>query len=184
MDVSTGVGAKASAALHGRPGLGVGAVIRHDAVVVCRGPDGRIKWVDGGSNLIMTVGLNDIGDQYYGGSTYTAAHYIGLRGTGSPVAGDTMSSITNWTEITAYDESTRQTLTLGSFSSGSANNTGNEAVFTASGTATVAGVFCTTDNTKSGTTGVLVWAVDFSASRSVVDDDTLTVTVTCSFASA
>jgi len=57
-------------------------------------------------------------------------------------------------------------------------------VFTINGTATVAGAFITSSNTKSGTTGTLYGAVDFSSSRSVISGDTLTVTVTLTAASA
>jgi hypothetical protein len=50
----------------------------------------------------------------------------------------------------------------------------------------VGGAFLTSNNTKGGTTGILFSAVDFSApgDRSVVDNDTVTVTYTFSLDAA
>jgi len=83
-----------------------------------------------------------------------------------------------WSEITAYSECNRQFLTLGSVSGGSANNAASKATSSINGTATVAGAFLTTNNTKSGTTGTLVGATDFGSARSVESGDSLQVTVT------
>jgi hypothetical protein len=59
-------------------------------------------------------------------------------------------------------------------------------VYTINGTTTVGGAFLTSSNTKSGTTGTLFSAVDFSApgDRSVVANDTVTVTYTFSLDAA
>lgn len=155
----------------------------HYFEVVCRDADGNVKWVDGGKNLITTEGLNDMGDKYYKGSAYTAAFYVGLLGDETGIAaGDTLASHAGWVEFTSYTGN-RQTLTLGSFSAGSANNTGNEAVFSCTGSGTVGGCFVCTVNT--GTAGVLTGEVAFTGGdKTVANTDTLTVTVTVSFASA
>ena len=110
----------------------------------------------------------------------------GLTGTTpSPAAGDTMASHSGWTEVTAYDESVRQTLTLGSVSAGSVSNTASKAVFTVSTNSTViGGAFTVTDNTKGGSTGTLYGIGAFSADRTLNDDDVLNVTVTCTAAAA
>lgn len=152
--------------------------------IECFDKHGRLKWIEEVDNLVVNVGLDDILDKYYKGSTYTAAHYMGLKGTGSAAAGDTMSSHAGWSEITAYDESTREVITLGSVSSQSVDNSASVCTFTISGTTTVYGVFVTTDNTKGGTSGTLVAVVDFSSSRAVVDDDVINVTATFTAASA
>lgn len=146
----------------------------------CRDRDGNLKWVEQVDNLVVTVGLTDLVDKYFKGSAYTAAWYVGLKGAGTIAAGDTMASHGGWSEITAYSEANRQALTLGTVSGGSASNTLSKAVFTINGTATVAGAFLSTSNTKGGTTGTLYGATDFSSSRGVESGDTLSITVTVS----
>lgn len=166
---------------HRRQGQMVASVgISHHYHVVCRGADGKIKWEDHSDNLVVTTGLNDILDKYYKGSTYTAAHYVGLKLTGSVVAGDTMASHAGWSESTAYSQANRPTLTMGTVTSGSVDNSASKATFSINGTATITGAFVATNNTKGGTTGTLIGATDFSTSRSVINGDTLEVTVTAS----
>lgn len=156
------------------------AAFRNYYKVECYDKDGNLKWVDGGENIIVNTGLDDILDKYYKGSAYTAAHYVGLTdGTPTVAAGDTMSSHAGWSEVTAYSESVRQTLTLGSVSSQSVDNSASKASYSINGTATVGGFFLTTNNTKSGTTGTLVGAVAFTGGdKSVANGDTLNVTAT------
>ena len=146
----------------------------------CFGPDGKLKWVEELDNLVVTAGMNDILDKYYGGSNYTAAHYVGLKGAGTVAAGDTAASHAGWSEVTAYSESVRQTLTMAAASGGSKDNSASKATFSMNGAYTVAGAFVITDSTKGGTSGVLVGAGDFSASRSGGPGDTIQVTITAS----
>ena len=149
--------------------------------VVCRGPDGREKWRDEFDNLVVNAGLDDILDKYLKGSSYTAAFYVGLTaGTPSVAAGDTMGSHGGWTEVTAYDEGTRETLTLGSVSSQSVDNSASKASFTVSSDdTTIGGAFVTTDDTKGGSSGTLYGGGAFTAGdKTLDDDDTLEVTVT------
>lgn len=153
-------------------------------VVECFDKDGHLKWKEEVPNIVVNVGLDDLLDKYFKGSTYTAAFYVGLKGTGTAVAADTMASHASWSEITAYSEGTRQTLTLGTVSSQSVDNSASKASYSINGSATVAGAFVTTNNTKGGTTGTLYGAADFSSSRAVVNGDTLNVTVTLTAASA
>lgn len=149
--------------------------------VVCYAPDGSIKWEERKRNLLTNEGLNDLLDKYFKGSAYTAAWYVGLKGAGSAAAGDTLASHAGWTEITAYTGN-RQTLTLGTVSSQSVNNSASPAAFAITGTVTVAGAFLSTVAT--GTAGTLYSAADFSASRSVASGDTINVTASLSFSSA
>jgi hypothetical protein len=135
-------------------------------------------------NLVVNVGLADMNDKYFSGSGYTAAWYIGLYGAGSsndPAAGDTMASHAGWTEVTAYSQATRPAATFGSATVADPsviNNSGSVAVFSMNGTTTVGGAFLTSDDTKSGTSGILFSASDFQSpgDRSVVSGDTLNVT--------
>lgn len=138
---------------------------------------GRLQWAEAYENLIVNEGLDDMLDKYFKGSTYTAAHYVGLAdGTPTPAAGDTMSSHAGWSEVTAYSESNRQDFTPGTVSSQSVNNSSNKAVFSINGTTTVGGGFLTTNNTKSGTTGTLVAIGAFTGGdKSLGNGDSLSV---------
>lgn len=174
-DTTASAGARAGAGIVGKVGV---KSLYH---IECHGPDGRLKWADDIHNLVVTAGLNDLLDKTFKGSSYTAAWYVGLAdGTPTFAAGDTMSSHAGWVEITAYDEAVRQTLTLGSVSSGSVDNTASKAVFTiATNSTTIGGAFVTTNNTKGGSTGTLYGGGAFSAGDKTIDDnDTLTVTIT------
>lgn len=150
--------------------------------VECYDSEGNLKWSDRVYNLVTTEGLNDALTKYFKGSSYTAAWYVGLvNGGSSPTyaAGDTAASHAGWTEVTAYSESVRQTLTLGTASAGSIDNSASKAVFSINGTATVAGCFVISNSTKSGTTGVLYGEGNFTGgNKSVASGDTLNVTVT------
>ena len=156
-------------------------------VVECFDKDGNLKWREENHNLVVNVGLQDMNAKYFAGSSYTAAWYIGLYGSGStnnPAASDTMSSHAGWTEVTAYSQSTRPACTFGVPTTANpsvATNSASAASFSINGTTTVGGAFLTSNNTKSGTTGTLFSASDFTGGdRSVVSGDTLTVTYTFS----
>jgi hypothetical protein len=128
--------------------------------------------------------------QYFKGSAYTAAWYIGLYGaaaSNSPAAGDTMASHAGWTEIVPYSNATRPAATFGTATTANPSvqtNSASPASFTINATATVGGAFLVSNSTKSGTTGVLFSASDFTApgDRSVASADTLNVTYTFSLA--
>jgi hypothetical protein len=141
---------------------------------------GEVIWVEDGKNLIVDTGINNALDSWLKGSTYTAAFYVGLTaGSPTPNAADTMSSHAGWTEVTDYDEATREALVLGTVAAKSVSNTASKASFTIDDTATVGGAFLTTDDTKGGTSGTLISVKAFTGgNRSVVDDDVLNVTVT------
>jgi hypothetical protein len=142
---------------------------------VCYGADGKEKWRESVRNLVTTEGKNDLIDKYFKGSAYTAGWYLGLKGTGSPVVGDTLASHGGWSEITPYSGN-RPAITFGTTSAGS--NTATQVSITINATATVYGAIITSVN--SGTSGKLYSATDFSASRSVVSGDTINVIVTVS----
>ncbi len=108
---------------------------------------------------------------------------VGLKGTGTIAASDTMASHAGWTEITAYSQTARPNLVLGAVAAGSVDNSGSVAAFSITGTATVAGAFvCNLANKLA--TGLLYGAGDFGTARDVLSGDTLNVTVTGSITSS
>lgn len=139
--------------------------------------DGRVEEIEDW-NIIPNAALNDNLDVWLSGGTQDTTLFVGLKGTGAPAAGDTMASHAGWSEVTDYDEANRVAWTDGGVSSQSVSNSGSPAVFTINATVTVAGAFLTGVNTKGGTTGILYAVVNFSASKSLADNDTLTVTYT------
>jgi hypothetical protein len=147
-------------------------------IVECRDADGNLRWAEASDNLVVTVGKNDMEAKYFSGSSYTAAFYVGLKGTGTALAADTMASHASWSEIVPYSNSTRPAFTAGTPASGVVSNSGSVAVFNINATSTVYGCFITTDSTKSGTTGILFSASDFATARAVLSGDTLSVTYT------
>ena len=148
--------------------------------VECFDANGNLKWSDVIKNLVVTQGKNNMLDEYFEGSGYTPAWYLGLvDGATSPTynAADTMGSHAGWSEFTSYSEATRPAPTWSAASSGSKATTATS--FSISGSGTVAGAFMTTNSTKSGTTGTLYSAGNFTGgSRSVASGDTLNVTYT------
>ena len=146
--------------------------------------DGNLKWSEEVKNIVVNTGLDDLLNKYFKGSTYTAAFYVGLKNSGSAAAADTMASHSGWTENTTYSNANRQTLTLGTVSGQSVNNSASRATFNINGTTTISGAFVTTDNTKGGTSGTLYGAADFAVSRSLASGDTLFVTITLTAATA
>ena len=159
-------------------------------VVECFDKDGNLKWVAESDNLVVNVGLQYMAGVALTSTTQITAWYVGLFGaaaSNNPAAGDTMSSHIGWTEVTAYSESTR---VLASFAAATnanpsvVTNTASKAVFTINGTTTVGGAFLTSGSAKSGATGTLFSAADFSSpgDRSVVAGDVLNVTYTFSLA--
>jgi hypothetical protein len=143
--------------------------------VECIGEDGQVKWTEKYENLVTTVGKTDIIDKYFKGSAYTAAWYLGLKGTGTAAVGDTLASHAGWAEVNPY-AGNRPAITFGTTSGGS--NTATVVAYTINASATVAGAFVASAN--SGTSGTLYSAGDFATSRSVVSGDTLNVTLTVS----
>jgi hypothetical protein len=149
--------------------------------VECVGQDGQVKWTGDMSNLVVDEGLQDMNTQYFKGSTYTAAFFLGLI-TG-PASGttfapeDSLASHAGWTEFTSYTGD-RKAVTFGSATDASPsliNSTGSPSSFAVTGTAVVAGAFLCT--VASGTSGVLFSEADFDSpgDRSVVSGDTLNV---------
>jgi hypothetical protein len=154
-------------------------------LVECYDKEGNLKWKEDSKNLVVNVGLKDMNDKYFSGSSYTAAWYLGLitgpAASTTIAAGDTMSSHAGWTEDTSYSQANRPTCTFGAATTADPSvisNSASVAVFSINGTTTIAGAFLTSNNTKGGTTGILFSASDFQSpgDRAVVSGDTLNVT--------
>lgn len=132
--------------------------------------------------IVTTAGKNDLLTQYFKGSAYTAAWFVGLVDGGSAptyAAGDTMASHAGWTENVGYSNANRVTWTGGTAAAGSIDNSGSPAAFNINATGTIAGDFIVSNSTKSGTTGVLYSESNFTqGNRSVVSGDTLNCTAT------
>lgn len=156
----------------------------------CFDKDGNLKWEAECPNLVVNGGLQDMNNKYFLGSAYTATWYIGLYGasaSNNPAASDTMSSHAGWTEVVPYSQATRPACTFATPTTANpsvATNSASPAVYSINATATVGGAFLVSDNTKSGSTGTLYSASDFTSpgDRSVVSGDTLNVTYTLSLA--
>jgi hypothetical protein len=158
--------------------------------IECHDKDGNLKWTAESKNLVVNVGL-----QYMAGSALTSVTqittwYIGLYGaaaSNNPAAGDTMSSHAGWTEVVPYSNATRVTATFATATTANPSvvtNSASPATFNINASATVGGAFLTSGSAKSGTTGTLFSAADFSSpgDRSVVSGDVLSVTYTFSLA--
>lgn len=159
--------------------------------VQCFDKDGNLKWEDQMHNLVVDQGLQDMNTQYFKGSAYTAAFYLGLiSGPGAStvyVAADTLASHAGWAEFTNYSGA-RKAVTFGTATTADPSVIGNSAspaqFNITGGGGTVAGAFlCTVD---SGTSGVLFSEADFQSpgDRVVVSGDTLNVTYTFSLDAA
>jgi hypothetical protein len=183
------VGAQVSAGGGVENRVGAGGVFTFQ----CFDAQGNLKWEESTHNLVVNVGLKDMNDKYFSGSGYTAAWYLGLvtgPGAGNTyAAADTMASHAGWTEDTGYSQSTRPACSFGAATTADPSvitNSSSVAVFSINATTTVAGAFLTSDNTKSGTSGILFSVSNFTSpgDRSVVSGDTLNVTYTFSLDAA
>jgi hypothetical protein len=160
--------------------------------IQCFDAKGKLKWEAESKNLVVNVGLKDMNEKYFTGSTYTATWYIGLYGaaaSNTPAAGDTAASHAGWTEETGYSNANRPTATFGTSTTADPSvisNSASPASFSINATATIGGAFLISNNTKGGTTGILFSAADFQSpgDRSVVNGDTLNVTYTFSLDAA
>jgi len=149
---------------------------------VCYDSNGNVKWEEDIHNVVCTVGKNATLDSILGNSAQGAV-VMGLKGTGTALAADTMSSHSSWVEVGLANAPTysgnRPTPSFSAASAGS-KATSSAVSFTITSTGTVAGCFINIGGsaTKDTTTGILFSAGDFSSSKSVVNGDTIAVTYT------
>lgn len=161
-------------------GVVMGLDIHNFYRLVCRDAFGNINWEETIENLVTTEGKNDLLTNYFKGSAYTAAFYVGLVSGASPTfaAGDTDASHAAWTEFTGYSQATRPALVLGTASAGSIDNSASQAVFSINASGTIGGAFVDTSSAKSSTTGKLYGEAALGTARTVASGDTLNITCT------
>jgi hypothetical protein len=179
-----------SAGLVARTGAEFGARAGGVFHVECLDKDGNLKWKTSEHNLVVNEGLQEMNTEFFKGSAYTAAFFLGLiTGPGSGTtfaAADTLASKA-WTEFTDYAGS-RKAVTFGTATTADPSvisNSASPSAFTISGAGgVVAGAFLCT--VSSGTSGVLFSESDFQSpgDRTVVSGDTLNVTYTFSLDAA
>ncbi|MBI5634853.1 MAG: hypothetical protein HZA15_15405 [Nitrospirae bacterium] len=137
-----------------------------------------------GGGLVTTAGLNKGLDAIFKTGIASPAWYVGLKGSGTPDAADTMGSHASWAEITAYSNATRPALTCSTPSGGITNNTNDKATFNINGTTTIYGGFICDNSTKGGTTGTLYGVGDAVASKPAESGDTITAEIEITHTSA
>ena len=139
------------------------------------------KWDE--NNVCTDEGLNALLNVMFHAATQITTWYVALFETDTTPDGDTTYATPVFTESTAYDEATRPEYNEAAASSKVMTNSANKAVFTMSATKDIYGAALvgggtgasTKGNTDGG--GTLYCASKVSASKSVVDDDVLNVTV-------
>jgi hypothetical protein len=141
----------------------------------CYDKNGKKKWTENFRNTVMTVGKNYLLNNIFQLGTYTQAFYIGIMGTGTIGAPDTMASH-NWSETTAYSGTNRPAVSFSAASGGTSTCTANS--YSMTGTYTANGAFITTNQPVSGTTGTLYSAGTFATQRTGGNGDTINVTPT------
>jgi hypothetical protein len=147
-----------------------------------RNKDGKLLGIYEVPNGIVDVGLNHILETEFHSGSQVTTWYIGLIDNASfsaLAAADTMASHAGWVESADYTEANRPTWTAGA----AAARTITNAVtvdFSINATKTIKGIFITSNNTKSGTTGTLWSTAAFGSTVSVNNGDTLKVTYTLS----
>lgn len=150
----------------------------------CYDKDGNLKWEDSAKNLVVNTGLQSMNTEFFKGSSYSAAWYIGLVSNANfsaYAAGDTLTSHAGWEETVAYSGGNRATATFGTATTADPSvidNSGSPAVFNMTGTVTVRGAFLTDTQDNTDNTGLLFSVADFESpgNRAVVSGDTLNVT--------
>ena len=159
--------------------LGIGEIHYHNVYkITCLDSSGGVKWQDEVHNLVVNEGLLHTLDVVLGATAKTATWYIGLTNA-TPVfaAANTMVTHAGWTENVAYAAATRPALAFAAAATNSIAAT--QVSFAINGTGTAGGAFITSDNAKSGTTGLLYGGNAFNGGNKAVDNgDTLNVDVT------
>ena len=154
--------------------------------VRCVAPGGRVRWETETHNLVTNGGLQMLSQQFFAGSGYTAAWYLGLYGESTgPLATDTMSNHPSWTEFVGYSQTTRPQAVFGAATAASPSvisNSGAMAVFniTPVGPSLLGGIFLTTNPAKGGVLGELYSASPFPGTtyRTVYGGEALQVIYT------
>lgn len=155
-------------------GLKAGARVRGRWRIEHWRRDGLL-WVGEHDNIVVNQGLDDLLSITLAAGTQDTTWFVGLKGSGTPAAADTLASHATWSELTPYSGN-RIAWTAGAVSGQSVSNSASPAAFAITSSATVVGAFLCGVNT--GTSGRLYAVGNFAASRDVINGDTLNVTAT------
>jgi len=151
----------------------------------CFDKNGKLKWVDGFENLVVTAGRNALLDNTFNAAAGSVLWYIGLKDTGTILAADTMASHSGWATISPYSNANDPAWTKnGAASAGAMSNSSSKGVFNINATDDIYGAFLKDNNTVDSATGALFGGDDFASARSVVNLDTLNVQVDLSLTSS
>lgn len=139
-------------------------------------------------NLVPVAALNDCLSVWLKGGAQSSAWYAGVyKNNYTPLSTDTAATFPGAgvaNESTAYSESTRRQVTLGTIAGGAVDNSASKAEFTANDTETWYGMFISSISTKGSTSGTMISAVKFSAPKVVDAGTVLQVTAGFAFTSA
>lgn len=141
-----------------------------------------LKQKDSFDNGVTNIGKNSQLDVLFNSGTQITTWYLGQidnAGFTALAASDTMASHGGWVEFTTYTEATRPIWAPDAAASEQITN--SVAVnFNITGTATLHGIFVTSDNVKSGTTGTLWATAAYAGTIPVANGDLLKITYTVS----
>ncbi len=141
----------------------------------------RIKKQEGAfDNGVTNIGKNTQLDVIFNAGTQIVAWYLGLvddAGFTAFAASDTMASHGGWTEFTTYSEATRPQWSPDAAAAQQITNS-TPVNFNITGTATLQGIFVTSDNVKSGVAGTLWATASFAGTIPVANGDLLKITYT------
>jgi hypothetical protein len=142
----------------------------------CFDAEGNLKWEDTIHNTVTTVGKTDLIDKYFRGSAYTASWFLGLKGAGTAVVGDTAASHASWSEVNPYTGN-RPAITFGAAAAGVSVGAEISFTTTVAGPIAVTGAFITSVATGNG---ILYSAAEFTGgvTRTLYLNDVLKVTPT------
>jgi hypothetical protein len=148
-----------------------------------RDANGRLLGIYKAPNAVVTEGVNHILDTEFNSGAAVATWYIGLvdnAGWTTWAAAHTMASHAGWTEqSTCYSNATRPAWTCGAAATRSITNA-STVDFTCNASATLKGIFITSNSTKGGSNGTMWSEAAFSSTVTVANGDTLKVTYTLS----
>ena len=125
------------------------------------------------------------------GKTAAIGYYVGIFKTDvTPAAADTAAKLGSGNAYgacqatTDFDETVYENYTVVTTTTAACTNAASKAEYTMAAGFTVYGAFLTTDSTTTSTSGLLMSAKAFTASRAVIADDVLSITYAISLTSS
>jgi len=163
-----------------RPGSNESGIAMGEYFFECYDKDGNLKWTDTAKNTVVSTGLQNMcGVGLDGTTTRYTTWYVGLKGAGTVLPGNTLASH-GWTEFAAGTDYTGSrplfipNTVATTATPSQVTNSSSKAPFSILTSITVAGALLCSVST--GTSGILFSAGDFATPRTVANGDTLQVT--------